>query len=33
MEDHAPEREKMERFEELFASLRKELLSFLSKWM
>ncbi|MFZ4799449.1 MAG: hypothetical protein ACOYMA_18260 [Bacteroidia bacterium] len=33
MEDHAEEREKMLRFEELFAELRKDLLSFLAKWM
>ncbi|MFA9212287.1 MAG: hypothetical protein ACEQSR_00370 [Candidatus Methylacidiphilales bacterium] len=33
MEDHAPERERMERFEELFASLRKDLFGFLAKWM
>ena len=31
MDDHAEEREKMIRFEELFAELRKDLLSFLSK--
>jgi hypothetical protein len=33
MDDHAEERQKMIRFEELFAELRKDLLSFLSKWM
>lgn len=33
MEDHAPERDKMERFEELFALLRKDLFGFLAKWM
>ena len=33
MDDHAEEREKMIRFEELFAELRKDLLSFLSKWL
>jgi len=33
MEDHAPEREKIDKFEELFASLRKDLLGFLAKWM
>jgi hypothetical protein len=33
MEDHAPERERMERFEELFTSLRKDLFGFLAKWM
>lgn len=33
MADHAPERERMERFEELFTALRKELLGFLAKWM
>ena len=31
MDDHAPERDKMIRFEELFAELRKDVLSFLSK--
>jgi hypothetical protein len=33
MEDHSNERERMIRFEELFAELRKDLLIFLSKWM
>ena len=33
MDDHAEERQKMIRFEELFAELRKDLLSFLSKWL
>jgi len=33
MADHSEERKKMIRFEELFAELRKDLLSFLSKWL
>jgi len=33
MHDHSEQREKMADFEELFASLRKELMGFLSKWM
>ena len=33
MHDHSEQREDMAKFEELFASLRKELMSFLSKWM
>lgn len=32
-DDHKDHREKIERFEELFALLRKDLLSFLAKWM
>jgi hypothetical protein len=31
--DHPEHREKMEQFEHLFASLRKELTDFLAKWM
>ena len=33
MDDHAQEREDVERFEQLFGELRKELIRFCSKWM
>lgn len=33
MEDDVENRDKIQRFEELFADLRKELLTFWSKWM
>lgn len=33
MDDHTDHRDKMKRFEELFSALRKELMSFLVKWM
>lgn len=33
MQDHPEQRDKMIRFEELFADLRKSLLSFVAKWM
>ena len=33
MDDHAQEREAIERFELIFTELRKELLRFFSKWM
>lgn len=32
-DDHKDHRQKIERFEELFALLRKDLMSFLAKWM